>query len=135
MKKTYKSKVEKAIFLPIVLVLAGAEAFLLINQLWIPAVLIAVLSLFIFYIYKATAYELTGDDKLKIRSGFLYHREIYVKSIRKVRATRDALASPALSLDRIEIQYNRYDRVLISPDEQKEFISRLRQVNPRITVS
>jgi hypothetical protein len=135
MKKTYRSKVEIAVLFPVVIVLLAAEVFMLFNQFWILAAVIALVSLFLLYMYMETGYELTGDEKLKIKSGFLYHKEIYVKSIKKVRQTRDSLASPALSLDRIEILYNRYDRVLISPNQRSEFISRLQKVNPRILVS
>ena len=134
MKKVYKSKIELAVLIPLAAVLVGAEAYMLFNQIWIAAVLIALVSLFFLYIYMKTGYELTSDEKLKIRSGFLYNKEIYVKSIKKVRHARDNMASPALSLDRLEIQYNRYDRVLISPDHETEFISRLKEVNPRILV-
>jgi|ERR1700694_1002063 len=134
MKKTYKSKVEKAILLPMAMLLLVLELVMLFNQIWAGAILIVLIGLFIVYLYLDTSYELTGDDRLKVKSGFLFHREIYVKSIKRITQTRNPLTSPALSLDRLEIQYNRYDRVLISPNEKSEFISRLKQVNPRITV-
>lgn len=89
---------------------------------------------FVFYLWADTMYVLTGDNKLKIKSGFFFHREIYIKAIKKVRLVRDHRASPALSSDRLEISYNRYGKVVVSPHKKTEFIRELRVVNPRIRV-
>lgn len=134
MKKTFKSKVEISIALPIALLLVAIETLMIINRIWPVAIIVAIITLFILYVYMNTTYEVTGDDKLRIKSGFLYNKEIYIKSIKKVRETRNHFASPALSLDRLEILFNRYERVLISPNEKSEFITRLKNVNPRILV-
>lgn len=134
MKNTFRSKVEIAIAIPVALALLVIEILMIYNQVWFLAALVAIITIFLLYIYLNTRYELTGDDKLRISSGFFYHKEIYIKSIRKIRETRNHFASPALSLDRIEILFNRYERVLISPDQRSEFINRLKKVNPRITV-
>jgi hypothetical protein len=134
MKKTFKSKVEMVIIVPVIVLLLITGAFTIVNRIWPAVIAISLVSLFILYLYLQTVYELTEDAKLKIKSGFLYHQEIYVNSIKKIRQTRNHLASPALSTDRLEILYNRYGRVLISPDEKSEFINQLRRLNPRITV-
>lgn len=133
MKKTYKSKIHKAVLLPLALLLTIAAVILLVNEIWAGALLTAVAVGFLFYFYRKAGYELTGDNKLHIRNGLLSHKEIYVTSIKTIRQRRSAMASPRL-LDQIEISYNRYDRVLVSPNQPTEFISELRQANPRITV-
>ena len=134
MRKIYRSKVEGLILVPLVLVLSMGIVLLIQNQFWPGAVLGVLLILFLIYLYRTTRYELTEDEKLKIRSGFLYRKEIYVKSIKSIHSTKNHLASPALSNDRIEIQFNRYERVQISPNARRDFISELVRINPRINV-
>ena len=72
----------------------------------------------------------------KIEGGnlFVWRTKIDIKSIRKVYETRNPLSSPALSLDRIAIVYNKFDEVLISPVERDDFIQELLKVNPNIEV-
>jgi hypothetical protein len=134
MKKTFKSKVDALVLIPVLVVLIGAEVYMIVNNFIIGVIAIGLLTLFVIYVCVDTLYVVTGDDKLKIKSGFLYNREIYIKSIKKVRPTRDHKASPALSFDRLEISYNRYGRVVVSPNNKTEFIKELKEVNPRIRI-
>ncbi len=132
MRTTYKSKVEKPILIPILVALLGIGGWLISEAIWW-ALAIDLLAIgFIAYIYLSTRYEITVKNTLRIRSGFLYDKEIYIRSIKNIRPTNNHYASPALSGDRIEIQYNRYERVLISPEGSSEFISQLRALNPKI---
>ncbi len=74
--------------------------------------------------------------KYKIEDGYLsvWKTKIDIKTIRKVYATRNPLSSPALSINRIAIVYNKYDEILISPKDRADFISELLKVNPNIEV-
>jgi len=134
MKKTFKSKVDFLLLLPALIFLIGAGTFVILNKIVIGQIAVALLIAFLIYVYFNTLYEVTGDNKLKIKSGFFFHQEIYIKSIKKVKSTKDRTASPALSFDRLEIRYNRYGRVIVSPDNPAEFIRELKQVNPRIQI-
>ena len=60
--------------------------------------------------------------------------KVEIKSIKRIYKTRNPLSSPALSLDRIAIVYNKYDEVLISPKNKKEFVEELLKINPDIVV-
>lgn len=130
MKKRFKSKL--GFIIPISLALFAIEAFMIWKNLFIGIAVTALPILFILYLYLATRYVVTKDQKLKIRSGFFYNKEIYIKSIKKVRSVKNHRASPALSFDRLEISYNRYGRVVVSPNKKSEFIKELKEVNPRI---
>jgi hypothetical protein len=134
MTKTFKSKIDLAVLLPVLIILIGAGAYMLFNKIIIGAIAIALLAGFVTYLWAATLYIFTNDKKLRIKSGFLYNREIYIRSIKKVKATKNHRASPALSSDRLEIRYNRYGRITISPTHQSEFIRELKEVNPRIQI-
>jgi hypothetical protein len=134
MKKTFRSKIDMLILVPVILVLAGVGVYMTVNGILVGEIAIALIGLFIVYTYVYTSYVVTDDNKLKIRSGFLYNQEIYIKSIKKVRPTKNHRASPALSSDRLEISYNRYGRVVVSPNNKTEFIRELKVVNPRIRI-
>lgn len=134
MNKTFKSKIELVILLPVLAILLGTAVYLVFSKLIIGAIALALLAAFIIYLCIDTMYQVTDDKKLRIKSGFFYSREIYIKSIKKVQPTKNHRASPALSSDRLEIRYNRYGRVTISPYRQSEFIKELKEVNPRINV-
>jgi hypothetical protein len=134
MKKTFRSKIDMLILVPVILVLTGVGVYMTVNGILVGEIAIALIGLFIVYTYVYTSYVVTDDNKLKIRSGFLYNQEIYIKSIKKVRPTKNHRASPALSSDRLEISYNRYGRVVVSPNNKTEFIRELKVVNPRIRI-
>jgi len=133
MKKAFKSKIGFLLG-SVLLILVCAEAFMIYAMTVVGIIAVGLLIIFFVYMYMDTLYVLTTDKKLKIKSGFFFHREIYIKSIRKVRSVRHLRASPALSSDRLEISYNRYGRVFVSPTHRSEFIKELKEVNPRIRV-
>jgi hypothetical protein len=134
MRTTYKSKIEKPILFPLLLVLIVLGIWLAVQHVWWAFAADILVIGFLAYLYVSTRYEITRNNTLRIRSGFLYNKEIYIRSIRNIRTTNNHYASPALSGDRLEIEFNRYERVQISPEGSNEFISQLRALNPRIQV-
>ena len=134
MKKTFKSKLELKVLIPVIVVVLGAEIFMIARKILLGEIAGSLLAVFLIYICIDTFYVVTGDNKLKIKSGFFYNQEIYIKSIKKVRSIKDHRPWPALSTDRLEISYNRYGKVIVSPNNKSEFIKELRDVNPRIRI-
>ena len=67
-----------------------------------------------------TRYELT-PGRLRIRCG-PFRWTVPLNEIRAVTPTRNPLSSPALSLDRIRIDYGRGSSVMISPRDQTRFL-------------
>ena len=134
MKKTFKSKIDLLLLLPILAVLVGVGVYMILNGIIAGEIAVGLVLLFVLYTCWDTFYTFTNDNKLKIKSGFFFNQEIYIKSIRKIRPTRNRRASPALSSDRLEISYNRYGRVAVSPTRRSEFIRELQEVNPRIRI-
>ena len=132
MRKIYKSKVALAFVLPLI-VLILLSSFLLIKTLWLPAVITIIFIGLYIHLYLTTYYELTPDKKLKVQSGFIFKKEIYINSIYRIRKAKSRSASPALSNDRLEIFYNRYGSLMVSPEHKTEFVEELQKVNPRIT--
>lgn len=76
---------------------------------------------FIVWTLLGTCYVLS-DERLVVRSGPFRWR-IALDAIHAVEPSRSPLSSPALSLDRLRIRYGlRHQSVLISPDEQQQFL-------------
>ncbi|MFL5809681.1 MAG: PH domain-containing protein [Flavisolibacter sp.] len=134
MKKTFKSKFDLVIWIPLAILLASVEFYMITNKVWTVAAVIVLISLFLIYLYLETSYVVTGDSRLRIKTGFLYNKEIYIQNIKRIRSRRNIKASPALSHDRLEIFYNRYESVMISPSGKSDFIRQLKVLNPKIAV-
>ena len=70
-----------------------------------------------------THYTLS-PELLDIRCGWFRFR-VPIASIKDVRPTRSAASSPALSLDRLEIIYGKFESVMISPEDRERFTAEL----------
>ena len=79
-----------------------------------------------------TRYSLT-DDALKVRAG-PFRWTVPLAEISSVRPSRSILSAPALSLDRIQIDYGAR-RILISPRERQRFVDELRQRCPKARIT
>lgn len=91
------------------------------GPLWPSLVIVGVIAAFSIWLYLATKYKVT-EDEIIVHAG-LYKVTIVRKSIVSVTAMRDVAASPAFSLDRLEIVYNHNQRILISPKNRDNFLS------------
>lgn len=60
--------------------------------------------------------------------------KIEIKTIKRIYKTNIPLSSPAASLDRIAIVYNKYDEIYISPKNREDFIKELFKINSDIIV-
>jgi hypothetical protein len=75
-----------------------------------------------------TSYRFT-DQELVVRSGPLRYR-VPLAKIRRVTRSRSLLSAPAMSMRRLEIAYNTHDTVLISPNDEAEFLATLKRKAP-----
>lgn len=131
--KKYRSKIGIGIVLFIAIVIGITSAILIINQAW-PGLLINMMVVaFIIYVFTSTYYIINGND-LIVKSGFLVHITVKIDRIRKIEETRNPISSPAASLDRIGIFYNKSDYVIISPEDKMDFIDQLKMINKEIEV-
>jgi hypothetical protein len=105
------------------------------QQLWgAVVILLAVIALILTLLFR-TYYQIEGSS-LKIVCGFIIYHQIDINRIRKIEKTNSPLSSPALSVShRIEIFYNTYDSVIISPERQTEFIQTLKLINKNISTN
>lgn len=121
--KIHRSKVD----LWLIIVLAASIlvplglAVLFPNTFLLTALILApVLALFV-WLFTTTKYEIRGDN-LYISSGPV-RLNFPMSQITSVKATRNPLSSPALSLDRLEISFADGRRTLISTKNKSDFLS------------
>ena len=88
---------------------------------------------FILILSKTTQY-IINENQLIVKSTWIVNERIDISKIKKIEKSNSILSSPALSLDRLLVRYNKYDEVLISPKEKKEFIDELLKINPAIEI-
>jgi hypothetical protein len=127
----YRSKIGLGILAFIVIVLGTTTVILIVNRAWVGLIPMAFVTFLIVNIYTGTYYKITADNRLIIKCGIVETYEIEIKEIYSVTKSNAAWSSPALSLDRLEINF-KDGRVLISPKDRKKFIEDLKRVNPKI---
>ncbi len=69
-------------------------------------------------------YYLIDATSLVVRSG-PFHWTVPLRDIRSVSATRDPRSGPALSFDRLRVEFGAGRVLLISPREKEEFLADL----------
>lgn len=136
MKKEYTSKVSYGILLFIFLIFYAPIIFeLSINGLdGKMAILIGFLTLifiFILHFFLNTKYSIENKE-LKIKCGIIAFKPIAIETIKEISKTKSIMSSPAPSFDRIEIKYEKFNTVIISPKNKYDFAKDLVKINPNI---
>jgi hypothetical protein len=127
----HRSKIGLEILIPIIVVIGTVTTIMVINLIWVGLVVCSLVILLVTNIYTGTYYKITNDNHLFIKCGFIETFDIEINDIEWIKATKELLSSPALSIDRLEINY-KGGRVLISPKDKKKFMDDLRKVNPKL---
>lgn len=122
-------------------VIIWASILLFINMLYdgfvtrsVILIIVAIgLLLFIGSIWFFTRYIIEGE-KLIVQYGFI-KQDIDIEKITSIRRTKNIFTAPALSLNRIEINYHPYETTQISPKHARLFIETLQKINPNIRIN
>ncbi|TGE06298.1 PH domain-containing protein [Hymenobacter fodinae] len=130
MSQVFKSKISWWLFAPLFSILGFFLLLSFVQQRWVASLVVLAIAALLVYLLVTTYYILTPTE-LIIRSGPI-HIQVPLSSIRSVIPTRNPLSAPALSLDRLEIRYGKYDSVLISPANHADFLTALHQLNPAL---
>lgn len=129
----FKSKVDFGLILFLILIFGTVLIGSASDQKWIGFAFVLLVAAFIVHVFLTTYYTIE-NDKLKIKCGFLINSEIKIQNIKKISKTYNIISSPALSFDRIEILYNEFDTVLISPKDKFRFTEAIKKINPQIEI-
>lgn len=132
MEKRYKSKIALWLVLPILLVFTFILVLMFLEPVaWYLIAFISFVFLFMIQLFFNTYYVIE-EKILHIRAGVFYRLNIDVASIRKIEESNSPLSAPAISFDRLEIVYNKFDSVLVSPKDKMDFVEHLRSLNPKV---
>lgn len=130
--KTHQSKIDK-IYWVILLFFVVMAVYGIIIQEWLMAIISTISSAYFCLIFFTMRYVI-DDEYLLIRTKFFPSQKVALQDIRKIEESNSILAAPAFSFDRLEILYNKYDSILVSPEDKEQFIADLLNVNPDIEV-
>lgn len=134
MEKVYKSQIGLELAIPLIVLFTILLILMLIQEnSWIGILILLPIILFFAYLFLSTYYTIEGDG-LIVKSGFLVKETIAISTIYRVSETRNPISSPAMSMDRLEIKYNKFDSVIISPKLKNEFVEHLTSLNSNIEV-
>ena len=129
----FKSRIDLWIAIPIwiLIIVFLRMLYEMIVQISIIGILVSLtMIVFIGAFWFNTRYEIE-DELLIIKFGFI-KKTIKIKDIKSIRKTNNPLASPALSIRKIEINYNKYETVQISPKDIDLLINELQNKNFKI---
>lgn len=131
--KRFKSKIDRwllylliavIVFEVVVLGVAATQAGSVVAALSIVAAALLIVAL-IGSLLVRTHYTVEGNI-LRIASG-PFSWKVPVDQIESVKATRNPLSSPALSLDRLQISYAKDRRIMVSPADKAGFLKAIGQ--------
>jgi hypothetical protein len=88
--------------------------------------------LLVAWMFFDTGYDVTLTG-LRVRCGPI-RRAVPLDKISRICATRSIMSAPALSLDRLEVSYNRFDTVVISPADKRGFLAAVVGRAPQVTL-
>ena len=134
--KVYKSKISYALLIFISLLFLSIIMVEVFNQdkqasNFIGTTILILTYIFILYIFFSTKY-IIDVGFLKIRSGILFKKDVKIQDIKSIYKTNSIMASPAASFDRLEIKFDKFDSVVISPENKVDFLNDLLEINPNI---
>lgn len=130
--KTYQSKKGKLlgvfVWLPLIVILF----FFIKDQIWLGVLFAALCFIFIGIVWFRTRYIIVNNKILLIRIGPYTHTKFEIEKIKSIKKTKTIIASPANSMDRIEVLDKNSLSVVISPKNKEVFVKELLEINPTI---
>ncbi|MBO0322059.1 PH domain-containing protein [Muricauda sp. CAU 1633] len=131
--RIYSSKVDLWLLAFILLVCGGGIVYSIGQAHWVSVAIQVGILLIIVLFLDSFSYEI--KEKIVLVKSFSWIvKEIPIESITEIIETNNPVASPAASLDRLEIVYGKYKSIIISPEDKTGFIDHLKSISPTITV-
>ncbi len=121
-KTIYPSAISWGLWIPVYALIIGQGIFMAGTVSWAFLFLHFSLAILIYFFVVRIKYEL-DDEKLVIFMGPIRYKSIDIQTIRKMELSNNPLSSPAASLRRLAIYYNKWGYVLISPKNREAFIN------------
>ncbi|MEY4330528.1 MAG: hypothetical protein RL609_1276 [Bacteroidota bacterium] len=132
-KIIYPSAISWGIWIPVYALIIGQGIFMAGEMSTIFLVTHFSLAILIYFFVVRIRYEL-DEENLTIYMGPVRYRKIALTSIRKMELSNNPLSSPAASLKRIAIHYDKWGYVLISPKNREEFIAEVQDRKKKLEI-
>lgn len=107
--------------------------FSIFQQIWVLTLIIVCVSIIVGVVWFETKY-IIYNGFLITKLGPFNHSVISISKISEIKPTTSILGAPANSLDRINIIYNRFGNLIISPKDRISFVDELLKINKSIEV-
>ncbi|MEP7372692.1 MAG: PH domain-containing protein [Chitinophagaceae bacterium] len=127
---TYKAKPEFVLITPLLIILVVFGFIMAYNKAWAGLVVMIIIASVVTHMFLTTYYQVE-ERVLKVKSGFLFKKIIAIDSIKKIGNAKGLLNS-APSPDRIEINYNKSNSIIISPKDRQGLVKELKKLKPDI---
>ncbi len=131
--KKYPSKISYGLPFFILAVLIGTTIPTIFKPVWIGLLINTVVLLFTLHLFLNTYYVIDGEF-LIVKSGMMFNKKVDINSVKNIKETKTIISAPALSFDRLEVNWGKYTGVVISPKDKKRFIDHMTRINPLIDV-
>lgn len=130
----FKSKIDYTLLafilsFPCYWVIISINQFISSNKINYGALSLTVIYSAIIYLCYTGTYYIIKDNQLIISNLFL-KSYLEINEIREISKSKNILAAPALSLDRIQVTFRNDDKLIISPRDLEGLISEIKKINP-----
>ncbi|KAF0200688.1 MAG: hypothetical protein FD170_3303 [Bacteroidetes bacterium] len=108
--------------------------YIFFQEPWYAAFILLPLLVLILPIYFRTYYRLHPIDGLTVICGLFYRKTFDLKQLKSIKYTSNPLSSPALSLRRLELKFENFETIMISPESREDFIAEIHKYKPEVEV-
>ena len=135
MNKVFKSAISRGLILiPVIITIGTCFLGLTQQKDVVYAILILLLvDILLFWMLFDTKYIIKNNGDLLMRSGPMW-KQIRISNIDTIDDSNFAIWKFCASLDKITINYNKGNSVIVSPENKDGFINALKAINPAIEV-
>ena len=131
--KKYPSKISYGLLIFIFAVLIGTTIPMIFKPVWTGLLINTAVILFTLHLFLNTYYVIDGEF-LVVKSGMIFNKKVDINSVKSIKETKTIISAPALSFDRLEVNWGKYTGVVISPRDKKKFVEHMTRINPLIDV-
>ena len=128
MAVTFRSKIDWWLAIPLVIVFAGALLAVFVSIMlgsWLMLLIPVASTAFVCWIALRTFYRV--DNRILLVQSGPFRWRIAIKEIHQITATSNPLSSPALSLDRLRIEYGKGSSIMVSPQDKEGFLAAIKK--------
>lgn len=122
-----------AVFISLIAFLSGDSIEMVLTPI---GILFLFLSVLITVTFFTTYYEI--QENLLVVSMFFHKTKIKISEIKTIIYSNSIMKTnfykPGFHHKGIEIVYHKYDDIFISPEKRDQFIAKLLEINPNITI-